>query len=135
NRYARENGLAIQGLCHLFAVTGDDAILTETVQAAEWILAHRALAGGGFAHGEGREPGGPFLADTLAMGNAQLRLYEVTGERRWLQGAQKAAAFLAARFVLPAGQGLRAAAGDSVLPAAVDRDENTAVARFANLLW
>lgn len=135
NRYARENGQAIAGLCHLYAVTGDTAILGEAVQAAEWVLANRALPGGGFAHGEGRETSGPFLADTLAMGKAMLQLHEVTGERRWLEHARNAATFLTARFTLPPGQGLRAAAGDAVLPAAVDRDENVAVARFANLLW
>ena len=48
--YARENGWAINALATLYSVTGDESALADAVRAAEWIIANRALPGGGFRH-------------------------------------------------------------------------------------
>ena len=55
---------------------------------------NRALPDGGFRHGE-KDRGGPFLGDTLAMGQAFLDLYAATGNRDWLTSAAKAGDFVA----------------------------------------
>jgi hypothetical protein len=133
--YARENGLAIEGLAQLYAVSGDEEILRDATAAAQWVLAHRALAGGGFAHGDADPPSAPFLADTLAMGRACLALYSVTAQRRWLEAARGAAEFIGATLRDPQGGYRAARGGQRPLPAVRDLTENIALARFANLLF
>ncbi|SNT42271.1 hypothetical protein SAMN05421770_11341 [Granulicella rosea] len=133
--YARENGWMIRSLCSLYAVTADDATLREAIRAARWVMAHRALASGGFAHGE-HDVAGPFLGDTLAMGQAFLALYEVTGDREWLKHAEEARAFIAVNFVSGQGAGFvtSKAPTDQAYALHPERDENVQVARFATLL-
>ena len=70
----------IASLADLYAASGDQEDLTEAERSAEWVLAHRALPGGGFRHDE-HDAAGPYLGDTLAMGQAFLALYQVTAER------------------------------------------------------
>lgn len=135
--YARENGWAITALCRFHDVTGDAAPLEEAQRAAAWVQAHRALPGGGFRHDE-HDEGGPFLNDTLAMGQAFLALYRSSGQRQWLTASRAAMAFIAAHF--------RDARGgfDTALPpkgaSGVFKDpvraidENSAVVRLANRL-
>src|SRR4029077_17089534 len=55
---------------------------------------NRALPNGGFRHGE-KDRGGPFLGDTLAMGQGLLYLYAAKGNRDWLPAAAKAGDFVA----------------------------------------
>lgn len=134
--YARENGWAIRGLCAFAAYTGDESAIADARHAADWILAHRALADGGFAHGDA-DVAGPFLGDTLSMGQAFLALYETTGERNWLSRASAAARFAAKTFAhANDGAGFRTTApSKGALDAAVySRAENIAFARFANAL-
>lgn len=114
NLYARENGWAIEALAESYAYTGKPAYLKAAQTAAEWVIAHRSLANGGFAHGPQQ---GPFLGDTLSMGKGLLALYAVTGERKWLERARSAGSFLA-RFSTPDGFGVR------------QREENVEVVRF-----
>jgi len=95
--YARENGWAISGLIAFYAVTDDPKALALARRAAKWVNDHRALGEGSFRHGE-KDRGGPFLGDTLAMGQAFLDLYAATGEREWLTAAAKAGDFVAATF-------------------------------------
>src|SRR4051794_2013775 len=139
--YARENGWAIQGLVAWYAATGETKALDEAKQAAEWVIANRALDGGGFRHDE-RDSGGPFLGDTLAMGRAFLALYGATGDREWLKRSEAAAGFIEKRF---GGNGAEDAAGfptaaaaaasaSSALKPQPQIDENVAAARFFNLL-
>jgi uncharacterized protein YyaL (SSP411 family) len=94
NLYARENGWAISGLSAYYDVTGDAKAIAIAERAAKWVVANRALPNGGFRHGE-RDRGGPFLGDTLAMGQAFLDLYAATGNRDWLTSAAKAGDFVA----------------------------------------
>ncbi|QIG93731.1 MULTISPECIES: DUF255 domain-containing protein [unclassified Bradyrhizobium] len=94
NLYARENGWAISGLVAYHDASDDPKALEIAERAAKWVLANRALPDGGFRHGE-TDRGGPFLGDTVAMGQALLDLYAATGNRDWLTAAAKAGDFVA----------------------------------------
>lgn len=137
HEYARENGWAVRGLCSLYDATADASALAGAERAANWVLTHRALPGGGFRH-DIKDTGGPYLDDTLSMGQAFLALYKSTGERRWLQRARAATDYIASEFrdhrggfvsePAPAG-----AAGVFSEPLRTI-EENAAVARLANML-
>jgi len=131
--YARQNGLAITGLAALYAASGDAAPLADARRAAQWVLAHRALPGGGFRHDE-KDAAGPYLADTLAMARAFLALYTVTAERPWLDRAEAAADFIDAKFRAPLGFATAATVPAAILTPKPEVDENVALVRFANLL-
>lgn len=134
NRYAQENGQAIEALSALYETSGDDAALQAAKQAAAWVLKHRSLPGGGFRHGE-RDPGGPFLGDTLAMGRAFLQLYRATADRAWLEHAGRSARFIAQQFrATAAGFNTAAIQSGPVQPLPVT-EENISAARFFNLLF
>ena len=128
--YARENGLAITGLCALYAASGDATALAEARRAAEWIVAQRALPGGGFRHDE-TDAAGPYLADTLAMARAFLALYTVTAERPWLARAQAAAVFIDEKFRADIGFRTAASAPGAPLAPKPQVDENIWLVRFA----
>jgi uncharacterized protein len=134
--YARENGWAINGLVALYAATGDASVLDSAVSAARWIIANRALPGGGFRHGAS-DANGPYLGDTLAMERAFLSLYGATADRAWLTDAEAAMKFIDANFSDKQGAGFDSskAPTDRAYAPHPDRDENIAVARAANLLF
>jgi hypothetical protein len=135
HRYARENGWMIHALAILYAATGERRYLDDALTATRWVLANRALPGGGFRHDE-KDVTGPYLEDTLSMGRAFVSLHLATAEREWLERAGDAAAFIEKNFrhkdpgyvtsVDPKG---------SVLKPKVIQDENIALARFANLMY
>ncbi len=133
--YARENGWMIRALCALYAATGDATALQEAERAAHWVIDHRSLQGG-FQHGE-HDPAGPYLGDSLAMGQAFLALYEVTADRDWLKRAEAARRFLSANFAVAASPGFATSktSTDRAYKPHAERDENTQVVRFANLLY
>ncbi|MEH2562531.1 DUF255 domain-containing protein [Bradyrhizobium sp. AZCC 2289] len=136
NLYARENGWAISGLAAYYDVTNDPRILAMAERAAKWAIDNRSLPGGGFRHGE-RDRGGPFLGDTLAMGQAFLDLYAATGNRDWLASAAKAGDFVAT-FRDEAGGFLTSKTSEGktgvfAKPAKLT-DDQIQVARFMNLL-
>jgi hypothetical protein len=135
HRYARENGWAIAALCAFSGATGDAAPLAEAVRAADWVVAHRALPGGGFRHDEA-DAAGPFLGDSLGMGSAFLALYQATGNAAWLARAEGAADFVRGHFARGDEPGCATSDTTSAsfprpLP---EFDESVALARFANLL-
>jgi uncharacterized protein YyaL (SSP411 family) len=134
--YARENGWMIAALADLYAVSGSQDDLTDAVRSAEWVLANRALPGGGFRHDES-DAAGPYLGDTVAMGQAFLSLYKVTADERWLELSKATLPFLAANFSSPNGSGYvtSKAATDSFSRRFQERDENVAVARFSGLMF
>ncbi len=134
--YARENGWMIAALCDYYAVSGDASALTQAQRAANWIVAHRTLPGGGFRHDD-VDAAGPYLGDTLAMGHGFLALYIVTGNRQDLQSAEAAAQFIAAHFA-PRSPGTGFITSqtptDSAYRPHPDRDENIALVRFTSKL-
>jgi uncharacterized protein len=135
--YARENGWAIRGLVSYFAASGDTTTLDAAKTAAEWILKNRKLAAGGFAHGDA-DRGGPFLGDTLSMGQAALDLYAATGDRKWLVVASEAGDFITAKFQDSVGGFVTSAQSEAntgvfAKPAKIP-EEQIQTARFANLL-
>ncbi len=134
--YARENGWMIAALCEYYAASGDASALTEAQLAAGWIAAHRALPGGGFRHGDA-DAAGPYLGDTLAMGRGLLALYNVTGDRKYVNAAIAAARFIAVHFA-PGSPGTGFLTAQKPANAAYrphpDRDENVALVRFASTL-
>lgn len=136
--YARENGWAIAALARYSDFSGDASALADAERAARWVLAQRALPGGGFRHDK-KDRGGPFLGDTLAMGQAFLALYRSTGARDWLGHAQAALAFIDAHFRDADGgfdtaQAPRKSVGVFARPIRL-YEENLALARFARLAW
>ncbi len=128
--YARETGWAATALVALQAATGEAEPLAEARRAAEWILARRALPGGGFRHDE-RDVAGPYLGDTLGAARAFLALYGATGERAWLRETEAAVEFIERTFRAEPGYSTaRSARGERP-----QRDENVQLARLANLLF
>ena len=136
NLYARENGWAISGLSAYYNVTNDPKVLAIAERAAKWVIDNRALPDGGFRHGE-KDRGGPFLGDTLAMGQAFLDLYAATGNRDWLTAAAKAGDFVATFRDQPGGfvtsKTAEGKTGVLAKPAKLI-DDQVQVARFMNLL-
>ncbi len=135
--YARGNGWAIRSLCRLHDVTGDPEALKTAGLAADWVLGQRAIAGGGFRH-DAQDSGGPYLEDTLSMGQAFLALYRSTGDREWLIHARESLAFIARRLRDPRGGFMSApiaAGATGVFGHAVRSiDQNAQLARLANML-
>jgi hypothetical protein len=134
--YARENGWAINGLVALYAATGDAPALDEALRATRWIIANRALPGGGFRHGSS-DSNGPYLGDTIAMERAFLSLYGATAGRQWLVRAEAAMKFIDANFRDPQGAGFDSSKSptDRAYAPHPERDENVVVVRAANLLF
>ncbi|MEK7468882.1 MAG: DUF255 domain-containing protein [Planctomycetota bacterium] len=138
--YARENGWAVVGLASLYRVTGDLSTLEAAIRAAEWTLAHRGTAEGGFRHGE-FDSGGPFLADTLAMGRAFFELGQVTQDAKWLERSEAAVRFMEQNFGSRSGE--RAGYATAVAARSSGKpweptpqvDENIAFARLSLRLW
>jgi uncharacterized protein len=134
--YARENGWMIAALCDAYAATGDTSTLDEARRAARWIMLNRSLPRGGFRHNQ-HDAAGPYLGDTLSIGQALLSLYNVTGDRHDLAAAVAAARYIAANFA-PASPGTGFVTSRTATDAAYkphpDRDENIAVVRFFSLL-
>ena len=118
-------------------MTGDPAALAEAERAAGWVAANRSLPHGGFRH-DVKDTGGPFLDDTLAMGQAYLALYRSTGERPWLVEARAAMDFIMRGFRDSRGGFFAAPAPAGAVGVFKDPartlEENASVARFANML-
>jgi uncharacterized protein YyaL (SSP411 family) len=134
--YARENGWAIAALAVLYQATGDATVLADAERAADWIVAHRSLDGGGFQHDE-QDLSGPYLGDTLAMARAFMSLYAATQDRAWLARAQRSLEFIASNFRNTAGAGYvtARAATEAAYRPRPERDENVGLARAANAAW
>jgi len=134
--YARENGWMIAALCDYYAASGDDSALAQARRAAQWIAIHRSLPGGGFRHDDA-DPAGPYLGDTLAMGQAFLALYNVTGDGSYLNSAVAAAQYITAHFTpasLGTGFPTSVARPNAAYRPRPDRDENVSLVRFTSML-
>lgn len=139
NQYARENGWAIEGLATLYAASGDADYLQRARKALRWVLANRSLPGGGFRHAA-QDRAGPYLGDSLAMGQALVALYSVTGERDLLKRAEQALQFIDKNFRNQlngqdaAGYAIAYAPKTVVIRPEPQIDENIALARLAMLV-
>lgn len=131
--YTHENGWSINALATLYGVTGDKTALAEATRAAEWIIAHRSLPGGGFRHDE-KDAAGPFLGDNVYLARAFLTLYTVTADRKWLARAEETAKFSAEKFKGGVGYLTFVRPLGAKLAPKPQVDENTAFARLTNLL-
>ena len=136
--YSRENGWAIVALCQANDSLGNAHALDMAKRAANWIVDHRALPGGGFRHDD-RDAAGPYLADNLAMTQAFLSLYRSSGDRAWLTKSEATFAFIDAHFRAADGGYFTAPApknaqGVFATPTRIV-DENVALARTANLMF
>ena len=110
--------------------------MNRALRAAQWLLVHRALPQlGGFAHDE-RDPSGPFLSDTLAMGWAMLDLYGATGDRAWLTEAKNSGQFILEHFSDKEDVGYFTAdpRTSGALKPYKPMNENIAAAQFFNVL-
>ena len=142
HEYARENGRMISALATYYAASGDATAIARAKTAASWVRSHRAIlatknnSGGGYLHGE-NDAAGPYLADTLFMGQGLLDLYIVDGDREDLKAAVAAEKFIAAEFAPEsAGAGFVSSrtATDAAYRPHPDREENIALVRFASML-
>lgn len=135
NVYARENGLMIAALAALYEASGNEAALNSAQTAAGVIERTRKNPDGSFSH-DGHDQFGPFLADTLNMGVAELALYRATADRARLKSAREAADAIRKLFVDEKNPGLITAAKRSgdLLPPVRITDENIRAARFFNML-
>jgi uncharacterized protein YyaL (SSP411 family) len=137
NLYARENGWAISGLTAFYNVTNDPKVLAIAERTAKWVNDNRAMPDGGFRHGD-KDRGGPFLGDSLAMGQAFLDLYAATGNRDWLAQAAKAGDFIGATFKDDAGGFFSSKTSEGKVGVFAKppkhSDDQIQVARFMNLL-
>ncbi len=148
HEYARENGRMISALATYYAASGDAEALARAKAAARWVREHRAVSAmpsnaagpggveGGYRHGE-NDPAGPYLADTLYMGQGLLDLYIVDGDRDELRAAVEAERFIAAMFK-PEGPGMGFVSSRTATDVAYrphpDREENVALVRFASMM-
>jgi len=133
--YARENGWAAEALLLYGEAFQNQAAVAAARRSIAWIVSERSLGNGGYGHDQ-KDAAGPYLGDTLAAGRAFLALYQVTGEKKWLDLSNQAAAFIAKNFQ----QAQRAGLATAVVSTPLDRltyvrDENVQAARFFNLLW
>jgi uncharacterized protein len=135
--YARETGWAIRALAKYYDVTGNDRALQSAQNGARWVLANRALAGGGYRH-DRQDRNGPFLDDNLSMTQAFLALYRSTGERMWLSHAVDTLNFIdsnlrhaeAGFIAAPAPEQGRGVFSEPLRLA----DQNAGLARAANMI-
>jgi uncharacterized protein YyaL (SSP411 family) len=134
NLYTRENGWIVRGLVAYFEATGDRTALAEAEAAARFVVAERALPGGGFRH-DAQDPGGPYLGDNASAARAFLDLHRATNDPAWLARAEETAAFVDRTFRVPGLAGYVTArpshAVDRMRP---QRDENVALARLGAAL-
>ncbi len=86
----RENAEMARALATLYGISGKPELLEEAQEILNWLEFHRKATQGGFAR-KGEENEVASLADTVAVGSAELELYQVTADRSWLGKASKVA--------------------------------------------
>lgn len=115
-----------------------DLVSTESIlESIKWILVNKTWPERGFRHGE-VDVAGPYLSDTLYMGQTFLNLYIATSDKKWLTFSEQTARFIKRNFEAPIAGFSTSKASCEVC--AVHRpdslvDENIVLARFANRLF
>jgi uncharacterized protein len=103
HEYGRENGLVIAAYVTLAQAGHDPSALATAERAAARILATHSTSLGGIAHAGADDLRVLYLADSAAFGFALLRLFEATGNPRYVESAKPIAAFLLRELQDPAG--------------------------------
>ncbi len=129
HHYASHNGRAIEGLAMLYQATHEKRYLDAAQKATQWAIKNRRYYGGGFRH-SALDAAGPYLADSLYMGKAFLKLYEVTKDKKYLQLSTKTAQFIANQFKNPQGGLLSAVDNNTPAKPLPQLDQNIDAARF-----
>ncbi len=135
-QYARETGQAIQGVLAYYDATGDASALKLAIDAADWAMRERSRPNGGFRH-TAEDKGGPYLADSIEMGQALLALHRSTGDVKWLKTATSTGRFIGETFIDPRTGGFFASASPDAknLPKPIkQREDNVTTVRFFSLL-
>lgn len=139
NIYARENGWVISAMLALYSATENKKYLEESITTAQWMIENRGseqgVNSGGFIHQKDKNKT-VFLADTLAMGQAFIDLYEATNDHKWLKRAELASHFIDKHFKDPkGGYSTRAIAENNLLLTPVKHlNSQILLARFAKKL-
>lgn len=132
--YSNENGRMISALSTLYAVTSDEKYLAEAILVAEWIIKNRSLENGGYRHGE-NDTSGPYLTDTLYLGQAFLNIYAVSADRKWLALAEAAVAYIKNNFSSNEDGAGYLTAKSEVIKAKPLVSENIVLVRFLSSLF
>jgi uncharacterized protein YyaL (SSP411 family) len=103
HEYGRENGLVIASYATLGMAAHDSTAIATAEGAAARILATHVTRLGAITHAGGGDVRVLYLADSAAFGFGLLRLYEATGNQRYLEAAKPIAAFLLGELQDPNG--------------------------------
>ncbi len=106
-------------------------------KSIKWIIGNKSLPELGFRHDE-KDVAGPYLSDTLNMGQAFLNLYSITKDKKWLVYAEQSARFIKRSFEAPIAGFATAKSSCEVCAARkpdVQTDENIVLVRFADKLF
>ncbi len=106
-------------------------------KSIQWIITNKSFPELGFRHDE-KDVAGPYLSDSLNMGQAFLNLYSATKDRKWLIHAEQTARFIQRNFEAPIA-GFTTAKSSCEICAArkpdILTDENITLVRFTNNLF
>jgi uncharacterized protein YyaL (SSP411 family) len=135
--YSRENGWVLSALLALYSATGEKTYLTQAKHIADWVIGHYSVKDKGGFQRDANSNTAIFLADTLAMGQGFLDLYEATNEQSWLSKAEAALIFINKNFKDPAGgYSTRAMSDNNLLLTPVKHiNSQILMARFANKVY
>jgi len=99
------NALTISGLCQAYRSFGEEAWLEQAQSTAQWILNHQAQAENRLYHSfkEGKSTVNGLIEDYAFASEAFLDLYEITGQKPYLQQAQQWMQFADAHFKTDSG--------------------------------
>lgn len=134
NQYAQENAWASTAMVSLYQATGEKHYLTLAQRAMQWVEKNRANGDGSYRHDK-QDKGGPYLGDNVAVAEANITLYQATGNREYLSLAQKTTEYIDRTFRYGgengAGYAVSYAPVTAILKPQPHIDENIAVARLA----
>jgi len=134
HQYAQENGWAASAMVSLYEATGKPHYLELAQRAMAWVEKNRVIDGGGYGHDK-NDKGGPYLGDNVAVAEANLALYQATGNRDYLQRTRRTVEYINKTFRYAgekgAGYAVSYAPGTAIIKPQPHIDENIAVSRLA----
>jgi len=134
HQYAQENGWASTAMVNLYQATGRQHYLELAQASVGWVEKNRAMGNGGYRH-DSIDKGGPYLGDNIAMAEANLALYQATGNRENLARTRKTMAYIDKTFRYAgekgAGYAVSYAPASAIIKPQPHIDENIAVSRLA----